>query len=113
MTLRKALERIPTDRTTKAALKDALTMIRHHEGEPLSSLGVSQAIGRDLRQVETLMDVLAESFVLDFDSATQSYTYGRDVLVEVEIDRYLRYAHEHSGRIQNNVERFRQRYGGK
>ena len=113
MTLRKALERIPTDRTTKAALKDALTMIRHHEGEPLSSLGVSEAIGRDPQEVQTLMEVLAESFVLDFDSTTQRYTYRCDVLVDVEIDRYLRFAHEHSGRVQNNVERFRQRYGGK
>ncbi|MDA3936968.1 MAG: hypothetical protein PF636_08985, partial [Actinomycetota bacterium] len=94
-----------------AVLRDALAMIRHHPGEPLSSQRVSRAIGHDPRDVANLLDLLAESFVLDFDSETRQYTYGRDVLLDVEIDRYLQHAHVHSGRVQNNVERFRRRYG--
>ncbi len=111
MSLRRALEGIRSDRETVTTLREVLAMIRHHSGEPLLPADIARAVGRDAEIVAPLLEVLAAAFVLDFDSASGRYIYSQDTLLDVEIDRYVRRTDEFSGRAQNNLERFRRRYG--
>jgi hypothetical protein len=110
MSLRRALDRLPHDRATEGAARELLTLFRRRHGEwiPLSELLIEgsypEGVGR------TVLDTLVSSTVLEFRGGPPRYRYETDSLVELEIDRYLRRADRHSGMVQDNVARFRQRY---
>lgn len=111
MSLRSALERLPADRETQAALREILSLFRRNEGEPLSSARVTQVTEMHAAAVEEILGVLRRSFVLDSCGDPPRYVYRTDGLLELEIDRFMRRAETHSGRLQSNVEKFRNRYG--
>ncbi len=60
-----------------------------------------------------MLSTLAEFFVLDFVDGPPRYRYKHDRLLEIEIERFTRRAESHNGALQNNVEKFRQRYGSR
>jgi len=111
VSLRSALERLPADRATQAAVREILTFFRRHEGEPVSSARVSQVTDLHTSSVEDMLAILRKSFVLDSCGDPPRYVYRTDRLLELEIDRFMRRAETHSGRLQSNVEKFRSRYG--
>lgn len=113
MSLRSALEHLPHDRDSQALIRHALGMFRRHPGEWLEPGRVATATGASPERIRSILSVLAEFFVLDFTDGPPRYQYRQDRLLDMEIDRYDRKAESHSGMLQTNVEKFRQRYGSR
>lgn len=113
MSLRTALEHLPHDRESQAVVRHVLAMFRRHPGEWIESRNVAAVSGAGDESVRSILSVLAEFFVLDFDDGPPRYRYRTDRLLELEFDRFERKTECHSGLLQTNVERFRQRYGAR
>jgi DNA-binding IclR family transcriptional regulator len=109
MSLKRALEKIPDDRTSEAAAKDILRLFRHHPDESLSVNDVARRAGLNESTVGMILCVLADSYVLSSDA--DRYLYHRDTIVDMEIERFLRRAETHNEFVQSNVAKFRERYG--
>ncbi|MDH4139708.1 MAG: hypothetical protein OEV43_03970 [Coriobacteriia bacterium] len=113
MSLKRALESLPADRETSSTVRDILTMFRRHPDAWMSCRHVANIVDRSVETSRGILAVLAESGVLDFDSAESKYRYEQDTLLNIEIDRFVRRVDSHAGAVQSNVERFRQRYGSR
>jgi DNA-binding IclR family transcriptional regulator len=109
MSLKRALEKIPDDRTSETAAKDILRLFRHHPDESLSVNDVARRSGLNESTVGMILCVLADSYVLSADA--DRYLYHRDTIVDMEIERFLRRAETHNEFVQSNVAKFRERYG--
>ena len=113
MSLRSALEHLPHDRESDALLKEVLNLVRRHEGEWVEPRRIAIILGSHEDRIRRMLGTLAEFFVLDFVDGPPRYRYKNDRLLEIEIDRFTRRADTHHGTLQNNVEKFRQRYGSR
>ncbi len=111
MSLRSALEHLPQDRQSQAVVRHVLAMFRRHPDEWIESRNVVMVSGASEELVRSTLTVLAEFFVLDFVDGPPRYRYRVDRLLELEFDRFDRKTESHSGLLQTNVEKFRQRYG--
>lgn len=113
MSLRAALERLPHDRESEVLLRNLLTVLRRHAGEWLQPSEIAPILDSTTDSIGSILEVLGESFVLDFDDGPPRYVYRKDRMLEIEIERFMRGADSRNGMLQNNVERFRQRYGAR
>ncbi len=113
MSLRVALERLPHDRESEVLLRNLLAVLRHHADEWLEPREIAPILHSTADSVGSILEVLSECFVLDFDDGPPRYVYRIDRMLEIEIDRFVRGSDSRSGMLQNNVERFRQRYGSR
>lgn len=113
MSLRSALERLPSDRETEAAIKRVLVCLRLHVGEWFDTRRMVACSGIDRELAVPILSALVDAFVLDFDDTQPGYRYVGDRLTEIEIERFLRAADCRSGHVQDNVRRFRERYGSR
>ena len=111
MSLRGALERLPADRGTETAVREILSLMSRREGESFTSAQLASTLELEHRVVVEILDALRLSFVLDSDGDSRAYVYRSDRLLELEIKRFMRRADSHAGLLQNNVEKFRHRYG--
>lgn len=111
MSLRSALARLPHDRDGEALVRELLKLLRRHPNEWLNPARIANSLDACHETVFSMLEVLADTFVLDFDDGPPRYRYRADKLTELEIDRYVRRADSHSGMLQSNVEKFRRRYG--
>jgi hypothetical protein len=111
VSLKRALESLPTDRATEAGLMGLLTFFAGHGGawEPLERVASVTALDR--RLVDELLGSLVEGFVLDFHDDPPRYRYTPDRALEFEVRAFVRRARSHAELLQGNVERFRTRYG--
>lgn len=111
MSLRNVLATLPSNRETEALARDVLRLFQDHPNRWWSAEEVTLRLGRSKSEVAPLLAALADGFVLDFDGGqTQSYRYVPDTVVRREVEAFLRRAESHSGMLQANVARFRQRY---
>ena len=110
MSLRRALDTLPHDRTTQAVARDSLAFFCRHPGEWIDLSDVQGVLDAPGAVIDAVLDTLARSFVLDFDDAGSRYRYRADRFTEIEIERYLRRAERHDGHVRSNVARYRQRY---
>jgi hypothetical protein len=110
MSLKRALDRMPDDRATEQLLRRALSAFRRHPDEWLTVTRLAPALGTDERQLQELLLVLSDSFVLDSEDGPARFRYRPDTLSELEIERFLRVADTHGELVQNNVAKFRQRF---
>jgi hypothetical protein len=111
MSLRTALDVLPSDRETRLAVRETMVLFARHPGEWLSADRVSQVTEVDSGLVRRILRVLDSSFVLDSDDDSGRYRYERDPLLDLEIRRYLHRVETHSDMLRSNVEQFRRRYG--
>ncbi len=111
MSLRSALETLPSDRTTMAAVREIMDLFFHHPGEWMTMNRVAEVTAVPSETTRGVLSVLDGSFVLDSDDDSGRYCYERDPLLDLEIRRYLRRVDTHSNAIRSNVEEFRRRYG--
>ena len=109
MGLRQAIERLPSDRATEATVRETLELFRIHAGQALSQADVAHRLERSESLVRVILSALTDSFVLRRDGIR--YVYLRDSCVDLEIDRFMARADSHSAFVQNNVAKFRERYG--
>ena len=109
MSLRKALDRLPGDRATESTVREALHLLRIHTGESMTVSEVARRLERPESAMAVVLLELADAFVLHRDGL--SYSYVRDPVVELDVERFMRRAESHSAFVQTNVARFRDRYG--
>ena len=110
MSLRRALDTLPHDRTTQAVARDAVALFSRHADEWIGLSDVQGVLDAPTTVIDAVLDTLARSFVLDFDDAQSRYRYRPDRFTEIEIERYLRRAERHDGHVRSSVARYRQRY---
>ncbi len=113
VSLRSALERLPSDRETESAVKGVLVYLRSHVGEWFDASRMAACSGVERENAVRILSALADAFVLDFDDTQPRYRYAGDRLTEIEIERFLRRVDSRSGDVQANVQRFRERYGSR
>jgi hypothetical protein len=111
MGLSRALGRLPADRFTETVVRDVLLAMRRHAGRRLTCADVAGLLSVAQHQIASVLEALAEAFVLDSDGEPPSYRYRRDTASDLEIERFLRRADCHDGMLRSNVAKFRQRYG--
>ena len=113
MSLRAALERLPHDRESEALIGEILAMFRRHEGDYFEPRRVAAITNAPEDRIGAYLEVMKTAFVLDFLDSPPRYAYRTDRLLEIELDRFTRRNDSKSGLLQNNVEKFRQRYGSR
>jgi len=111
VSLARALSKLPDDNEVERALRDVLLLFRRHKGEWLSESDVRTKTGQLPAEIHRLLPVLADAYVLDFDSASERFRYGGDVVVAFEIDTFVRRVETHQSHVRTNVAKFRERYG--
>ncbi|MDO8964498.1 MAG: hypothetical protein Q7W30_08425 [Coriobacteriia bacterium] len=109
MSLQRALERLPGDRGTEAAIREVLELMRIHVRESLSAPEVARRLERPEPTISVILSTLADGYVLRTEDAL--YRYEPDALVDLDVQRYLRRVATHSAHVQQNVAKFRDRYG--
>jgi hypothetical protein len=111
MSLRAALDALPSDRETQSDVREIVSFFSRHPGEWFSAHRVASVTDIADVQVSHVLGVLGRSYVLDSDDDEAQYRYQTDALLDLEIKRFLRRADTHSGMLQSNVDKFRRRYG--
>ncbi|PKQ29876.1 MAG: hypothetical protein CVT60_03060 [Actinobacteria bacterium HGW-Actinobacteria-10] len=110
MGLRRAIELLPPDRDTEAVLRTIILYCSDHRGEWFDGGRIARIGGYPVERVEHVADVLCETFVLDC-GPSKRYRYDGDQVTFFEMQRFLKRADRHSGVLQTNVEKFRDRFG--
>ncbi len=90
-------------------MRDVLELMRIHVGEGLSPAEVGRRLQRPEDAVRTILSELAGGFVLTREG--ERYRYDRDALIDLDIQRFLRRSQQHAQFTQNNVAKFRDRFG--
>jgi hypothetical protein len=109
VSLRKALEHLPGDRATEHLVREIVQLLRIRAGQSLSVTDVASILERPEAAVAVVLLELADAFVLCRDGLR--YSYDRDPVVELDIERFMARAESHSAFVQTNVAKFRDRYG--
>lgn len=111
MSLHTALERLPGDRATESTVRDVLEYVRARPGQWLAGGDIAGGLDRSGSSVGAILTKLAEGQVLD--SEDERFRYERDPIVELDIQRFLRRAQHHTQLVQDNLAKFRDRFGGR
>jgi hypothetical protein len=109
VSLRKALERLPGDRATESLVREVIQLLRVRVGESLSVAEVAKRLGHPEPTIAVVLLGLADAYVLRRDGLC--YSYVRDPVVELDVDRFMARVESHSAFVQTNVAKFRDRYG--
>ena len=100
---------MPGDRSTENAIREVLELMSSHSGESLTAGRIAGRLNRPEHSVEVILSTLAAGYILKADG--DAYRYERDPVVELDVQRYLRRSGQHSQLVQDNLARFRDRYG--
>ena len=109
MSLDGALRTLPGDRATELAVRDVLETMAALAGEWLPASEVARRLKRSDSSVSVILSRLASGHVLQADG--DLYRYERDPVVELDVQRFLSKSGAHSQLVQDNLARFRDRYG--
>jgi len=112
MSLRRALERLPQDRVVEGTVRELLAFFHRRQGEWIHFDELPGFVGQPLPLLSEILEILVDTFVLDFERDSDRYRYHHDRVGDLEIERYFRRADQHAGFVQENVARFRKRYHG-
>lgn len=110
MSLARALASLELDAAAERVLRDVLVLFTHHPGEPLTEREIVMRTGYERETLHEMLSALVRAFVLDFDSASDAYTFNGDVAAGFEIDTFKRRVDSHEGHVSSNVARFRERH---
>jgi hypothetical protein len=100
---------MPGDRATENAVRDVLLLLSAHPEESLSAQRVADRLKRPEHAIQVILSSLAAGYVLAAEG--NAYRYVRDPVVELDVQRFLRRSGQHSQLVQDNLARFRDRYG--
>lgn len=109
MGLDRALHGLPDDRATENAVREVLRVMSRHPGEWIRATDVSRLVEHPEHSVRVILSRLAEGFVLNSDG--ERFRYDRDPMVDLDIQRFLARSEAHTRLAQDNLARFRDRYG--
>lgn len=111
MSLRKGLRSLPSDRETEISIKELFNALRRHEGEWLSAERICRISGVMPLMVDRILPALVEAAVLGSRDEPAVYRFAPDRLLSLEVESFLRRAETRTGKFQDDVARFRERYG--
>jgi hypothetical protein len=109
MSLDRALRGLPGDRATESVVREVLEIMISHTGHRYTATEVANRLSRSEHLIEVILSSLAAGYILKADG--DSFRYERDTAVELDVQRYLRKSGHHSQLAQDNLARFRDRYG--
>jgi hypothetical protein len=103
--------RLPSDRSTEDAVRDVLELARIHAGEWLGASEVARRLQRPEESVRVILSRLAEGYVLHSDG--DRFRYDSDILLDLDVERFLHRSQQHTQFQQNNLAKFRDRFGSR
>jgi hypothetical protein len=109
MGLDRALHGLPDDRGTENTVREVLQLMSLHAGEWMQADDVSRRLERPGYPVSAILTKLAAGFVLHADG--DRFRYDSDPVVDMDIKRFLTKSEAHTRFAQNNLSRFRDRFG--
>lgn len=112
MSLRKALGALPDDRETLATVREVVSFLHEHRSQSVQADRIARVTGLSEPRVTIVMKALADSFVIDCDGDPRldPCTFEPDLVLTLEVERFLRSAEGSSARLQRGVDRFRSRH---
>ena len=113
MSLRTALTSLPDDRDSVRTTREVVASFASHRGEPLDSGRIARIAGYPREHTDPVLQALASALVIDCDGDPSSFpcTYAPDLVLSLEVERFLRAGDPGTARLQSSTDRFRQRYG--
>jgi hypothetical protein len=112
VSLKRALELLPDDRLTRAAIEAVLRYLDSHRLLHVDAHQVAIATRQEEERVHQVLAVLASARVLDFVSDPPGFRLISDRVLDLEMGRFLRASQNSSSSLQSSVDRFRRTYGG-
>jgi len=109
MGLDRALHGLPDDRATEHMVREVLQLLSHHSDQWLCAADVSRRVEAPEPRIAMILSKLADGFVLLGDG--DRYRYVHDPVVDLDVKRFMTRSEVHSNLAQNNLARFRDRYG--
>jgi hypothetical protein len=109
MGLDRALHSLPDDRATENMVREVLQLMSHNGGEWFRVAEVSRRVAAPEQRIAVILSKLADGFVLSVDG--DRYRYVREPGVDLAVRRFLEKSETHSRLVQDNLARFRDRYG--
>jgi DNA-binding IclR family transcriptional regulator len=108
MSLERALNGLLVDRAAETTVRAVVQMLARHPGEWLRAGEIARQVERPEPTVAVILSRLAGGFVLLSDG--ERYRLDRDPVVDLDVKRFLQKS-EHSQLAQDNLAKFRDRFG--
>jgi hypothetical protein len=109
MSLERALHGLVDDRAAETTVREVLQLLTLHPDEWLAANDVARRVERPEPTVAMILSKLAGGFVLVEDGSR--YRIDRDPVVDLDVKRFLRRSEVHNQLAQDNLARFRDRFG--
>jgi hypothetical protein len=109
MGLDRVLHQLPDDRATENVVREVLQLMSHHPGEWLRASDISRQLEHSEGRITVILSKLADGFVLLADG--DRFRYDHDPLTDLDVSRFLTKSEAHTRFVQDNLARFRGRYG--
>jgi DNA-binding IclR family transcriptional regulator len=109
MTLDRALHGLVEDRAAETTVREVLQTLARHTGEWMPAGEVARIVGRPESNVSVILSRLASGSVLRSDSGR--YRLVDDPVLDLELKQFLRRSEVHGQLAQDNLARFRGRFG--
>lgn len=97
------------DRAAENTVRDMLDVLTRHRSEWLAPADIARLVERPESTVTAILSKLSAAFVVNVDSGR--FRLDPDPVVDLDIKRFLRRSDVHTQLAQNNLERFRNRFG--
>lgn len=109
MSLDRALQGVLGDRAAEQTVREILGVLTRHRTEWLAPDEIARVVERPEVVVTSILSKLSVAFVVRTESGR--YRLDPDPVVELDIKRFLQRSDAHSQLAQNNLARFRDRFG--
>jgi predicted transcriptional regulator len=109
MGLDRALQGLADDRATENTVREVLQLMSHRAGEWLRAPDISRRLEAPESRIAVILSRLADGFILSKDG--DRYRFIHDPVVDLDVKRFLEKSEAHSRLAQNNLARFRDRFG--
>jgi DNA-binding IclR family transcriptional regulator len=97
------------DRATEMTVREVLSVLNIHRSEWLTADDIARRVERSEYTVGVILSKLAGAFVVSTDGGR--YRIDPDPVVDLDVKRFLHRSDVHSQLAQNNLARFRDRFG--
>jgi DNA-binding IclR family transcriptional regulator len=109
MSLDRALQGMLGDRAAEQTVREVLGVLTRHRTEWMEPREIARVVERPESVVSSILSKLSVAFVVRTESGR--FRLDPDPVVELDIKRFLHRSDAHSQLAQNNLARFRDRYG--
>jgi DNA-binding IclR family transcriptional regulator len=109
MGLERALQGLADDRATEKTVREMLQLMSNGASEWLRASDLARRLEAPESRIAVILSRLADGFVLSNDG--DRYRYVHDPVVDLDVKRFLAKSEAHSRLAQDNLARFRDRFG--